>query len=259
MKRSFFRVLTFNIQAGQIWDAERPDEAPFKITDTLDFLCSRSADAILLQEVELPRENGEQPFPGPNYAKLKEGLPGYASVFAYPRPHPDELPFGYGLAIFARDTLWGFERIDLPSSGLKIPFDGRDRASTDRILIGAKTSVNGRVVQLLNTHLQALFMIGATTEDYRGQRDIVERRLREANGTPTILGGDFNCAPGENVVAQFADAGFSTVQNARPTWKRRPYVLDHLFYNSPLRLVEHTVLNTPCSDHDAVEAVFELV
>jgi len=35
-----------------------------------------------------------------------------------------------------------------------------------------------------------------------------------------------------------------------------PFVLDHLFFNSSLRLVGHAVIPTPCSDHHAVRAEF---
>jgi endonuclease/exonuclease/phosphatase (EEP) superfamily protein YafD len=35
-----------------------------------------------------------------------------------------------------------------------------------------------------------------------------------------------------------------------------PFVLDHLFFNSSLRVVSHAVIPTPCSDHHAVRAEF---
>jgi endonuclease/exonuclease/phosphatase (EEP) superfamily protein YafD len=58
-------------------------------------------------------------------------------------------------------------------------------------------------------------------------------------------------------VAQFAGKGFSTVQQKEITWRRRPFVLDHIFYNAPLRPVAHRVVPTPASDHHALVADFE--
>jgi len=53
--------------------------------------------------------------------------------------------------------------------------------------------------------------------------------------------------------------GFSTVQDKEVTWRRRPYVLDHIFHNAPLRCVGHRVVPTPASDHHPIVADFEFV
>lgn len=60
-----------------------------------------------------------------------------------------------------------------------------------------------------------------------------------------------------SLVAEFAARGFLTVQDTRPTWRRRPYVLDHIFHNAPLRCVAHRVEPTPASDHHVLVADFE--
>jgi endonuclease/exonuclease/phosphatase (EEP) superfamily protein YafD len=60
-------------------------------------------------------------------------------------------------------------------------------------------------------------------------------------------------------VEQFATAGYRTVQSKEITWRRRPYVLDHIFYNAPLRCVSHQVAPTPASDHHTLVADFEWV
>jgi len=82
--------------------------------------------------------------------------------------------------------------------------------------------------------------------------------LRASTG-PTLLGGDFNVSKHDSLVRQFGDAGFRTVQTSEVTWRRRPYVLDHIFYSRQLRPIRHLVKPTPASDHHALLAEFEFV
>jgi endonuclease/exonuclease/phosphatase family metal-dependent hydrolase len=253
-----FRFLTFNIQNGQPWDPNDPDNPRMDIKAVGRFLAAQSADIFCLQEVECGHDGGCQVEPPPNYNRLKEMLPGYDSVFAYPLRNELEIPFGLGLAIFSRTLLRDFERIDLPAAPIEFEFGGKKRHASSRLLISATTDIDGAALRILNTHLQAFFMIGALSDAHPEQRNIVEAELRKQTG-PAILGGDMNAAPEENLVEQFEAAGFSTVQKTEPTWKRRPYVVDHIFRNSALRLVSHQILPTPISDHDAIVADFEFV
>jgi endonuclease/exonuclease/phosphatase (EEP) superfamily protein YafD len=87
---------------------------------------------------------------------------------------------------------------------------------------------------------------------------MVEDAVRRASG-PVLLAGDFNCAPEEGLVQQFAAAGLKTAQDAEPTWRRRPYVMDHLFFNSGLKADHAGVVPALCSDHHAVRANFRVV
>jgi endonuclease/exonuclease/phosphatase (EEP) superfamily protein YafD len=119
--------------------------------------------------------------------------------------------------------------------------------------------LEGRRLKILNTHLQAFFMIGDSSDAHPEQRSIVESRLRAVGGEPLILAGDMNSAPGESIVRQFENAGFRTVQNEEITWRRMPFVTDHLFFNAPLRPVSHKVEKTDVSDHHAVVADFEFL
>jgi endonuclease/exonuclease/phosphatase (EEP) superfamily protein YafD len=151
-----------------------------------------------------------------------------------------------------------FERIDLPAAPIEFEFGGKKRRASSRLLIGATTEIAGSRLRILNTHLQAFFMIGALSDAFLSQRNLVEAELRKQTG-PTILAGDMNSAPEESLVAQFEGAGYSTVQKTELTWKRRPYVVDHIFRNSALRLLSHQILSTPTSDHDAIVADFEFV
>ena len=61
------------------------------------------------------------------------------------------------------------------------------------------------------------------------------------------------------LAAQFVERGFVTVQQTEVTWRRRPFVLDHIFYNAQLRPVAHRVVPTPASDHHALVADFAVV
>lgn len=250
-----FSTLTFNMQNGQPWDEARPDNTEIDLDQTTAFLLEQDADVIFLQEVERGFDGGSQIQPPPNYAALRKELKGYDSVFAYPAVNETELPFGLGLAIFSKTKIRDFQQRDLPAADVEFEYAGVTRKPSQRLLISAATVIQGRSIRLLNTHLQAYFMIGSTSREHSAQRDVIEAELRSQRG-PAILAGDLNCAPGEGVIEQFELAGFRTVQNSEITWRRMPYVLDHLFYNSPLHLENHAVIPTLASDHHAVRAEF---
>jgi endonuclease/exonuclease/phosphatase (EEP) superfamily protein YafD len=116
--------------------------------------------------------------------------------------------------------------------------------------------VGGQELQLFNTHLLAFFMLGSSSTTNPFQRDIIAGHLTGARG-PTILAGDFNVSKHRSLVDQFAHCGFATVQDQQVTWRRQPFVLDHIFHNAQLRCVSHRVVPTPASDHHAVVADFE--
>lgn len=255
---SRFRVLQFNMQFGQIWDDTYPDRAPVRLDATLREIRSHNADIVLLQEVEQAMPGGVQFQPPPNYTRLREELKGYDSYFSYPKQDPRELPFGIGLAIFSRTPLRTTTRLDLPSPPIEFDFFGRKMTPTDRLLIGARTTVIGREIQLFNTHLLAFFMLGSSSTSNPFQRNLVAEQLVASQG-PTILTGDFNVSRHGSLVAQFAGCGYATVQEKEVTWRRRPFVLDHIFHNAPLRCVGHRVVPTPASDHHALVADFEFV
>ena len=255
---SRFRVLQFNMQFGQCWDDIHPDHAPVRLDLTLEEIRRHDADIVMLQEVEQAQPGGRQVLPPPNYTRLREALPGYHGWFSYPRADPRELPFGIGLAILARTALSDCTRLDLPSPSIEFDFQGRQTTPTDRLMITARTIIGGREVRLLNTHLLAFFMLGLSSTQNPFQRRMVADQLEAASG-PALLAGDFNVSAHQSLVAQFAERGFRTVQDDRPTWRRRPYVLDHIFHNNSLRCVSHRVEPTPASDHHLLVADFEFV
>ena len=251
-----FKVLQFNMQFGQIWSEYYPDHAPIRLSTTIKEIQSHNADIVMLQEVERAQPGGLQAEVPPNYTELRQTLMGYDSFFAYPNANSQELPFGIGEAIFSKTPLRDTSRWDLPSPLIEFDFWGETRTPTDRMMIGATTNLGGHEVRLLNTHLLAFFMLNASEEN-QGQRELVVEQLRASRGIPTLLCGDFNVRKHLHLVEQFATAGYRTVQIEDPTWRRRPFVLDHIFYNDWLHPVRYEVKPTPASDHHALVAEFE--
>lgn len=255
---STFKVMQFNMQFGQVWDETETADAPIDLDLTIAEILKRDADIIILQEVEHAQPGGVQIEPPPNYTRLRSALKGYHSYFSYPKADPRELPFGIGLAIFSKTPLRDTFRIDLPSPPLEFEFEGKTTTPTDRLLIGARTTLLGHELQLFNTHLLAYFMLKSSSEQFPQQRQIVVDQLRSAN-CPALISGDFNVSNRESLVSQFAEAGFRTVQMTEITWRHRPYVLDHIFHSSHLRPVNYTVKPTKASDHHILIAEFEFV
>jgi endonuclease/exonuclease/phosphatase family metal-dependent hydrolase len=249
-----FRILQFNMQFGQIWHAHDPDHAPIRLDDTIAEIRSHEADIIHLQEVEHARSDAHQN--AENFERLRAALPGYHAHFAFPRPDPRELPFGIGLAIFSRTPLTATFAEDLPSPPIEFNFCGETKTPTDRLLIGARTTVAGREIALLNTHLLAFFMLKTDSRTHPGQRRRIAEHLRAAGTTPTLLTGDFNVRDHVGLAGEFAAEGFTTAQTSAVTWHRMPYVLDHIFYNAPLRCVAAKVVPSLASDHLPVVADF---
>jgi endonuclease/exonuclease/phosphatase family metal-dependent hydrolase len=245
------------MQFGMGWDAKAPDNGPVDVKATIGEIRRHKPDIVLLQEVEHAQFGGVQVQPAPNYTQIKAALPEFDSWFSYPKADPRELPFGIGLAIFSRTPLLEKLRIDVPSPAIEFVFRGRKTTPTDRVMIGAKTTVGGREIQVYNVHLLAFFMLGISSTMYPWQRDLVADRLA-ASDSPTILGGDFNVSQGDPLVEQFAEHGYAAVQNKVATWHRQPFVLDHIFFNSGLRCVRHHVEKSVVSDHLPLVADFDL-
>ena len=255
---STFKIIQFNMQFGQVWDDADPDNAPINLELTISEILSHDADVVMLQEVEHAKPGGVQPDPPPNYTFLKTALKGYYSYFSYPKADPRELPFGIGLAIFSKTPLRDTFRYDLPSPPIGFEFQGEEKTPTDRLLVGAKTTLAGHELQLFNTHLLAHFMLKASGEQHTEQRQLVVEQLRRADG-PTLISGDFNVSNHGSLVKQFDEVGYQTIQTKEATWRRRPYVLDHIFYNRHLHPVRYAVKPTMASDHHILVAEFEFL
>ncbi len=252
-----FSVLQFNMQFGQVWDDAYPDHAPIDLEQTIAEIKRQDADIILLQEVEHAEPGGKQIDPPPNYTRLKAALPEYDSYFSYPKADERELPFGIGLAIFSRTKLFDLSKLDLPSPLIEFNFNGETKTPTDRLLIGAKTEIGDKTIQLFNTHLLAFFMLKSSSTIHPEQREMVVDQLQKSK-LPTLLGGDFNVSGHETLVTQFEEAGYSTAQYSEITWRRMPLVLDHVFFNDQIRCVNQQVIPTTSSDHHLLRVELEL-
>ncbi|MCF3648888.1 endonuclease/exonuclease/phosphatase family protein [Synoicihabitans lomoniglobus] len=253
-----FRFLQFNMQFGQVWDAADPDNAPIDLEVAIAEMKRHDADIITLQEVERAQPGGAQIDPPPNLARIRAALPDYDCFFSYPRQDERELPFGIGLAILSRTPLTETERHEIPSPPVEFEFMGETKTPTDRLLIGARTQIGGREVTILNTHLLAFFMLRSSSGTHGSQRQQIQDLLARAQG-PTLLAGDFNVSAHAELVAQYGKVGFRTVQQTEVTWLRRPYVLDHIFYNEGLHCVGHQVVPSTASDHLPVVADLSFV
>jgi endonuclease/exonuclease/phosphatase (EEP) superfamily protein YafD len=249
--------MQFNMQFGQKWDETNPDGAPIDLKGSLAEIRRHKADIILLQEVEHASAEGTKSQLAPNYALLSEALAGeYHGILAMPRPDPRELPFGIGLAIFSRQPLEQVMRVDLPSPPVHFDFFGKDMTPTDRVLLGAVTQAGGIPLHVFTTHLLAFFMLKSSSSEHPEQRRIVADLMKQTEGA-ALIGGDFNVSRHRELVEQMTEAGCTTVQTDQITWRRRPYVLDHIFFNNKLRCVGHSVVPTMASDHHILLANFE--
>jgi endonuclease/exonuclease/phosphatase family metal-dependent hydrolase len=246
------------MQFGQIWDEVNTNNAPIDLDLTIAEILSHDADIVILQEVEHAQRGGEQIEPPPNYTRLSAAFKGYHGYFSYPKADPRELPFGIGLAIFSKTPLRDTFRYELPSQPIEFEFEGKKNTPTDRLLIGAKTTLQRHDLHLFNAHLLAYFMLKSSSEDHLEQRKLVINQIRRAAG-PALIAGDFNVSNRESLVRQFAEAGFNTVQTTEVTWRHRPYVLDHIFHSKHLRPVRYTVKPTKASDHHILIAEFEFL
>lgn len=253
---STFKVVQFNMQFGQRWDDGDPDHAPVDLALTIAEIRRHDADIVLLQEVEQAQPGIALPDPPPNYTRLRAALDGYDGIFACRDADPRELPFGVGLAILSKTPLREPMRRDLPSPPIEFEFDGETKTPADRLLIGATTTLLGHELRIFNTHLLAFFMLKTSSEAHIGQRALVAEQLSASAGA-TLMGGDFNVSNHASLVRQFSGAGYQTVQTDEVTWRRRPFVLDHIFYNRHLRVVRHAVQPSPASDHHILAAEFE--
>jgi len=251
------KTMTFNMQNGQVWDPARPDEAPINIESTIQFIKNLDSDICFLQEVEFPHQELPDPDDHPNFDRLRAGLPGYHASFAYPAATRGHLPFGVGLAIFSRLPLLRQFHVVLPAADIMFAFRGKNWFPAERSIIGASIEQDGREILLLNTHLQAYFMIDSTSDEFPQQRHILEVLLR-GRKVPTLLGGDFNCTDTEGTIPGIEATGMKTLQNRQITWHRMPFVLDHIFYSPEFRIEAKAVATTNVSDHDAMTGTLVL-
>ncbi len=253
-----FKVIQFNMQFGQTWRPTDSDRAPVDLDQAIAEIVSHDADIIMLQELERATPGLTQPILPPNYLRIKQALPGYDGYNEFPKTDERELPFGIGLAIFSKAPLRDHVRIEVPSPPVEFTFRGKKTTPTDRLLIGATTTMDGRDVRIMTTHLLAFFMLNSSSAQHPQQRQQMVELMLQQEG-PALLTGDFNVSKYDSLVQQFAVADCKTVQFAKATWRRRPFVLDHIFYNKHLRCISHDVKPTVASDHHVLVGEFEFI
>lgn len=254
---STLRVLTLNMQNGQVWNADNPDGAPIDLDQTIAFLAQEDADIVFLQEVEFPPAELGDTHSHPNYDRLRHALGQYYGCFTYPAATRPHLPFGIGLAILSKLPLGNDFHVILPPADFTFQFQGNTWLPTERSILGASVELDGQTVTLLNTHLQAYFMIDASSDKYPAQRHILSTLVRGIHG-PLVLAGDFNCTSQESTIDEIESLGLKSIQKDTVTWHRIPLVLDHIFYSSHFTPGSYRVIHADVSDHDALKAELSL-
>ncbi len=247
------RILQFNIQWGMAWNEDEPERGPVNLEHTAAEIRRVKPDVVFLQEVERVPKDRRPRLPPPNFSRLRELLPGFHAEFAYPPADPRELPFGYGLAVFAKTPLSLPVVHHLPAPAIRFPFQGREMEATGRIALECRTEWEGLTIRLLNVHLQAFFIINTSSDAHPEQKNRLLEILRGLPG-PTVLAGDLNSAPDESILDDLAAAGFTTAQNRAVTWKHRPYVLDHILPNRFFKVATAAIETPRVSDHEMLLA-----
>jgi endonuclease/exonuclease/phosphatase family metal-dependent hydrolase len=250
------------MQNSQIWDPKHPDTAPLRLDQTIDFILSQQVDIICLQEVEFPFK--EQPHPGDErfYPILEQALgsQGYQGYFSLPGATYPHIPFGIGLAIFSRGKLFNQKHIDLPAADITFDYQGREYHAADRSLLSVDTKIGDQQVRILNTHLQAFFMVESTADQHPQQRNAIIRAVSKTREEklPVILCGDFNCTNHDGTLEAIKQTGLRTMQNQEITWRRMPLILDHILVSPEFQIQNFEVIDTLVSDHKAVKALVSL-
>ncbi len=239
------RVMTWNLQRGQAVGGRlaSTDMAPFAA------LVARSgADVVGLQEVTREQAeaiSGALGWVAPAYVPTKNPCPGFVP------PLPAScVPFGN--AILSRLPQSGSEHWLLPPSAREVSLE-------DRALLRSVVDVDGRQVSVYVTHLAG----NATRDEREAQVGEVLARIGE-DGRPSVLVGDFNAIPTDDVVtrvtAAFVDA-WDEVRGDEPGPTANAVLgptrrIDYVFVGreSGFRVRQVDVLPEALSDHLAVVA-----
>lgn len=179
----------------------------------LKVLQEQNTDFVLLQEVDI---KAHRSYKVDQTAFLKEGMQGYASVFAknfhsaylfYPFNDPHGAVEG-GLLTFSRAKIDSAVRRSYPvDSSFFVKFTDLDRCfALHRIPVD-----NGRELVLINSHMSAYDKDGLVREQ---QLSMLNQLMEEEykKGNYVIVGGDFNHALGEEAATAFMG------QQQYPAW-----------------------------------------
>ena len=237
-KDNSVRVLVYNIHAGK--DAGgRPN-----LEDVAALVRTLSADVVLLQEVD----RGTKRSGGVDQLQVLMDRTKFGGVFGRSLDYDGG---AYGIAALARDGFGYEETLPLPVTPVQARAGGSHEPRAALITV-VRTRL-GRW-QAITTHLDA-----SAGDEYRMQeadrlRDIL--RIRQAMGTPLMLGGDMNATPDSAMIQKVLGFGLRdawaecgegdgfTYPASQPV-KR----IDYLFLSGTLRCTGARVIDTQASDH----------
>jgi endonuclease/exonuclease/phosphatase family metal-dependent hydrolase len=218
-------VMTYNIQSGfardNVWDLEA----------TARTIEAEQPDIVLLQEVS----RGWIITSGVDQARWLSNRLDMNLIWG-----PSAQDGLWGLAILTRGDVIGHE--------MRI-FDTTENLR--RGVLGAGVETEAGALYLYDTHLDDPAEGGAVRFEQ------VTLLLEMADGTPAILGGDFNAAPDSDVVAAVIAAGFvDTGANLPPDLSTRKDArrIDYVFSRGPIEILEITTPDVWTSDHRPVVA-----
>jgi endonuclease/exonuclease/phosphatase family metal-dependent hydrolase len=231
-------ILVLNMHAG--WDAEKQAN----LGRVAAFVRESRADVVLLQEVDRQTRRSH----GVDQPAVLARLTGMTAVFGRTLDYDGG---EYGIAVLARGSIVNEGvvplRVDPPQPRAGGSTEPRGVLST-RIRLPS-----GVELRVLNTHLDA-----SKSEEYRLQE--VDRLIATArglpNGTPVVIGGDFNATPDSETYARMGRAGFIDAWAACGSGKGLTYPagkaakrIDYLFLQSNLSCERANVPAFTASDH----------
>ncbi len=235
------RVLVLNMHAGT--DAAGRDN----LDRVAALVRDERADLVLLQEVDsLTRRSG-----GVDQAAELARRTGLEARFGNALAYQGG---GYGIATLARPAIGSSMLVRLP---VDPPQDRAGGSREPRGVLALTVSTPVGEVHVLNTHLDP-------SADDRWRRQEADSVLavalaRAADGTPVLVGGDFNAVPESAVMVSLRDRGLRdlwaecgsgdghTFPASAPV--RR---IDYLFALGPVRCTGARVLEGEESDHRGV-------
>ncbi|MDP1589745.1 MAG: endonuclease/exonuclease/phosphatase family protein [Prosthecobacter sp.] len=232
------RIMTYNVH-GCVGCDGRLDHARIA-----EVIAAEGADVVALQELDVSRERSGRV----HQARIIADL--LAMQFHFHPAHRIREEEEYGDALLARWPLRLRRAAELPTVKERLAFEPRGA-------LWASITVNGREIQVINTHL------GLSNNERKAQIAALMGAgwLQHADCTPPrVLCGDFNALPCSAVYKR-ACRGMSDTQRMLPGQRpkatfpsRWPLVrLDYIFVSAGFTCDQVRVVNTPlarvASDH----------
>lgn len=229
-EKTTFKVMTFNIQHGEVWEAQKIDLAAFGI-----YVRSKSPDVCGLNEV---RGQGSTNPEYTNQAPTIGAIADYNSYFGESVKIYGTDP--YGNAILSKTSFKSVETV-------KIPDPADLEWNETRSVIKAVTELGGREVCFLVSHF------GLTDVEKTKAVETV-CGLIDAIDMPLVLMGDFNMCPDDEklipIRERLTDSDDTAETGGQFTFATYdPQIkIDYIFYKG-LDCLSCTTLTEPLSDH----------